>query len=666
MNNSTNITPNFGPIGEDVYRRTYSRLMPDGSREDWSDTVRRVVGGNTALDEGVTVEERSEITSLMDRFAFLPAGRHLWVTGVDGIPGEARRNCFRAPFTGRLADHFQFLGSMLLLGGGVGANYSAEYLSKAGPVYPFSLSVTCSPDHKDYEAVRSAAGEFFTDLSGGEVVDDSREGWVEAWGSLFDAATCPLGVSIALDLSRVRPHGDPIHTFGGTASGPAPLVSSIVGIYRVLAAAVGRPLSGIDAMHCDHAIASAVVAGGARRSARMSIMHWRDPDVLDFIHCKESHLDHWTTNISVEVDNAFFTALDSGDDHARNVLEQVIVGMHRNGEPGFYNSSLSGIGERCDVRSTNPCGEVPLEMGESCNIGSVDLGMFGTDDEGAVRAFRLMTRFLIRQTLTAIRTEPTASVEARNRRIGVGFLGMQEWAAAHGVRYSDIGSSAVLRQKLRAFREACRSEADRYCAELGIPRSIKVTAIAPNGTIAQLRGTQPGAHAILARWYIRNVRYTTGDPRIDKARADGLTVEPCIYAENTWVVSYPVADPLVEKFSPELIEQVDEVSISDQFSVLAAVTAEFCGGADGNAVSFTASFDPEAVTIDELAAAVRKWLPHVKGMTVFPTMSRPQSPYIPITETQYHVMRGTVLGDVSGDTGDEDIACSIGGACPVR
>lgn len=667
MNHDSNYpTPNFGPIGEDVYRRTYSRLI-DGQHEDWQDTVRRVVGGNAVLDPHMDESERREIVALMDRFAFLPAGRHLWVTGVPGIPGEARRNCFRAPFTQRLADHFEFMGSMLLLGGGVGANYSSEYVAQAGAVFPFGLSITCDPSHRDYELVRRAAGEFWSEVGTGVLVEDSREGWVSAWGSLFDAATLPLdGSVVALDVSQVRPHGDPILTFGGTASGPAPLVTAIVGIYDVLRGAVGRPLTGVEAMLCDHAIASAVVAGGARRSARMSIMHWRDPEVMQFIHCKEDHLHHWTTNISVEVDEAFFEALQRGDDHANAVLDQVTVGMHRNGEPGFYNVALASIGERGDVRASNPCAEVPLEPGESCNIGSVDLAMFGTDNAAAANAFRLMTRFLIRQTLTDIKTEPTASVEARNRRIGVGFLGLQEWAAAHGVRYADIATNETLRARLQWFRHVCRTEADRYCDELGIPRCIKVTAIAPNGTIAQLRGTQPGAHAIMARYYVRNVRYTVGDPRIDAAIREGLTVEPCIYAENTMVVSYPVADPLVQRFSPEIVQQIDEVSISEQFAVLAAVTKEFCGGLDGNAVSFTASFDPETVTEDELRSAVRKWLPHVKGMTVFPTASRPQSPYVPLTEDEYLALKARVVGEVSGDTGDEELACSIGGACPVR
>jgi hypothetical protein len=201
---NTNDPTHFGPIGEDVYRRTYSRVI-DGKHEDWKDTVRRVVQGNAVLDQYTDEVERREIIALMDRFALLPAGRHLWVTGVADIPGEARRNCFRAPFTARLADHFEFMGSMLLLGGGVGANYSQEYLAKAGPVHPFNLSITCDPSHPDYEDVKRAAGEFFNEGSVyGEYVQDSREGWVEAWGALFDAATFPLFTSVAINVSLVR------------------------------------------------------------------------------------------------------------------------------------------------------------------------------------------------------------------------------------------------------------------------------------------------------------------------------------------------------------------------------------------------------------------------------------------------------------------------------
>ena len=657
--------PAFGPIGQSVFNRTYSRPMPDGSNETWFDTVRRVAGGNHVLDQYGDLEERWTLIDLMDDFRLLPAGRHLWVTGVPGVPASASRNCFRAPFTTRLADHFEFVGSMLLLGGGVGANYSAEYLALSDPIQAFQIRIVCDEAHPDFEAVRSASrGYWGDDSSTGDlfIIPDSREGWVEAWGTVFDLAT--TGGYIVLDMSEVRPAGAPILTFGGTASGPGPLASSIAGILDVLNGAVGYRITGLEAMECDHAMASAVVAGGARRSARMSIMHWRDPMIMQFLTCKQDHQSHWTTNISVEVDDAFFDALHDGDEHAMFVLRAIAEGIHLNGEPGIYNSSLASVGERGDVRATNPCGEIPLEQGESCNIGSVNLDAIGRDDTLAQNSFRLLTRFLMRQTLRSV-DGITGEVEDRNRRIGAGFLGLQGWAAAHGVRYSDIPTSELLWNKLHTFALVCRQEADEYATHLGIPSPIKVTAIAPNGSIALLPGTQPGASCIIARWHIRNVRYTTGDPHIREALEAGLTVEPCVYAENTWVVSYPVADPLVQRFPADLIEQVDEVPVDTQLAVLQFVTSAFCPGSIGNSVSYTASFDPEAINVDELYDILEVRAPYLKGLTAFPTASRPQAPYIPITEAEY--LRLTDHGGHdTGDTGEEEIACSISGGCPIR
>jgi len=501
MNTTDDKNINWGPIGEDVYRRTYSRKQADGTYETWPDTVARVVSGSTSVGH-VNPDEVVRLTELITSFKMLPAGRHLWITGT-GLPYT--RNCFRAPWSNRLADHFEFMADQLLTGGGVGANYSQEYIRQAPKIRHFDLFITCDEAHPDYFAVRESAGDYFLEpwyVADQDikmvVVADKREGWASGWGALFDAATSTQPY-VALDVSEIRQAGAEIKTFGGTASGPAPFVKSLVAVTEVLNSAVGRWMTSVEGMLCDHHIAAAVVAGGARRSARMSIVHWKDPQIMEFISCKADHMHHWTTNISVEIDNEFISALGSHDPEAERVFQAVVEGMWANGEPGFTNTSAASVGETGDVRSSNPCGEIFLEEGESCNIGSVDLAAYGTDTAGAEEAFRLMARFLIRATLVRPYQELTAEVENRNRRIGVGFLGLQGWAAAHGVRYSDIFSNDVLAAKLSAFKRAIREEADRYCDELGINRCIKVTAIAPNGTISQLRGTQPGLHAILAR-----------------------------------------------------------------------------------------------------------------------------------------------------------------------
>lgn len=655
---SNDMSVNWGPIGEDVYRRTYSRQVGE-EWETWPDTVARVVRGSISVAE-YGLDEPAHLDRLMRELKLLPAGRHLWVTGT-GLPYT--RNCFRAPWTARLADHYEFMADQLLTGGGVGANYSREYIQQAPTIVPFGLSITCDPAHPDYALVREAAGDHWVSGSIGWRVPDMREGWARAWGQLFDAGTGLRSQNgVNLDVSDVRKAGAVIQTFGGTASGPAPLVKSLVACYGVLSRSVGRHMTCVEAMECDHHIAAAVVAGGARRSARMSIVHWLDPQIMDFIHCKDDHMLHWTTNISVEVDDDFLYALEVGQAHAVNVLQAIATGMIKNGEPGLYNISAASVGERGDVRSTNPCGEIALEEGESCNIGSIDLDQFGTDDHAAIEAFRLMARFLVRSTMIKPHNPITAAVEARNRRIGVGFLGFQGWAAAHGIRYSDIPKSDLLADKLIAFRRAIREEADRYCNELGISKCIKVTAIAPNGTISQLRGTQPGIHPVLARWFWRLVRYTTGDPRISEALDRGLHVEPCIYADNTFVVYYPVQDSILSSHPADLVQQADEISLDAQLSVLAFVTNTFCYGEDGNAVSFTANLDTAIYkTADDLAPVLAQWLPDVKGLTLFPSMSRPQSPYMPITEAEY--LRAAAGQKYEGSSNDGECAS---GACPVR
>jgi ribonucleoside-triphosphate reductase len=661
MNKTDDI--NWGPIGEDVYRRTYSRQREDGTYETWPDTVARVVTGSTGVGH-VNSDEASRLTELITSFKMLPAGRHLWITGT-GLPYT--RNCFRAPWSERLADHFEFMADQLLTGGGVGANYSQEYIRQAPQIRHFDLFIACDEQHPDYEAVREAAGTYFLDswyVADQDIkmvkVEDKREGWASGWGALFDAATSPQQY-VALDLSDVRQAGAVIKTFGGMASGPAPFVKSLVAVTEVLNTAVGRWLTSVEAMLCDHHIAAAVVAGGARRSARMSIVHWTDPQIMEFIACKADHMHHWTTNISVEIDNEFISELNRGNVHAERVFRAVVEGMWANGEPGFTNTEAAAVGEKGDVRSSNPCGEIFLEEGESCNIGSVDLAAYGTDDEGAVEAFRLMARFLVRATLVRPYQEITAEVEHRNRRIGVGFLGLQGWAAAHGVKYSDIPRTPFLAAKLSWFREAIRREADAYCDELGIARCIKVTAIAPNGTISQLRGTQPGLHAILARHAWRRVRYTYGDPRISEAMDRGLLVEPCIYADNTAVIRYPLRDVILDQYPENLIQQTSDVSLDDQLNVLAWVTRFFCSGTDGNAVSFTANLDREELgSVDVAAEIIKKWLPHTKGLTVFPSESRPQSPYEIITKEEYEA---AALGQ--NYTGSVEMECASG-ACPVK
>lgn len=643
--------PNWGPLGQAVFNRTYARVKPDGTSESWDDTVARVVHGNLAMVDPVhhLDDEAERLTELITNFAMLPGGRHLWVSGVPGR--QFLHNCHRAGWGPHLADHFTFLFNESMKGGGVGANYSTAYLDQLpAPAGRVELNVVCPPRHHDHEAV----APLLSPPSSGAVVvkvDDSREGWVDALELVLDTAENGGG-EVALDVSDVRPSGSPIRGFGGTASGPGPLVQMLRHVTEILNACTG-PLSSMDAMDIDHAIARCVVAGNTRRSARMSTKHWADDDVLDFIGCKADPGDHWSTNISVEVDDAFFEALGEGDTQATVVFDAVVAGMLTNGEPGFFNSSAASIGERGDVRSTNPCGELALEPWEPCCIGSINLAQFGTDITAATEAARLLARFLIRATFASFEDERQGAIVDQNRRIGVGLLGFQEWALASGCRYSDIHNSTTLAVHLEMIADAARQAAKAYANELDIAVPIKTTSIQPTGSTSQLSGHTAGIHPIYARHFIRRIRYADNDPLLADHVAKGRHVEPCTYTDNTAVVSISTRDQILDDYPQDLIEQADEI---DPWTMLA--TQEFVQRhfAD-NAISFTINVPPDHPA-DDLKIALLRWLPHLKGTTVMVDGSRPQAPFERITREQYEAAAGQSVGQAMDE-------CSTG-ACPVR
>ena len=643
---------NWGPLGQAVFERTYSRRKPDGTSETWDDTVARVVHGNLALvDPAHHLDDEAErLTELISDFAVLPGGRHLWVSGVPGR--QFLYNCHRAGWGEHLADHFTFMFSELMKGGGVGANYSTSFLAQLpAPAGPVELAVVCAATHDDMDEVAPLLSSPF---SGAVVakVDDSREGWVDALRLILDTAEHGGG-QVAIDVSDIRPRGSVIRGFGGTASGPAPLVEMLRGVVEIVNRCAGAPLSSLDAMDLDHAIAKCVVAGNVRRSARMSIKHWADPDILDFIRAKADTGDHWSTNISVEVDDGFFEAHVAGVPQALVVFEAVVSGMLTNGEPGFFNSSAASVGERGDVRSTNPCGEIALEPWEPCLIGSVNLARFGTDIAGATEAARLLTRFLVRATFAPIEDDRQRDIVDENRRIGVGLLGFQEWALASRCRYSDIRHSVTLGVHLEMIADAARQAAKNYATELGIPVPIKTTSVQPTGSTSQLSGHTAGIHPIYARHFIRRIRYADNDPLLADHVAKGRHVEPCAYTSGTSVVSIPTRDQILDDYPEELIEQADEIDPEVMLATQAFVQEHFAD----NAVSFTVNV-PEGYAYRDLARALLRYLPKLKGTTVMVDGTRPQAPFERITRDEYEAATGQAVGQAMDE-------CSSG-ACPVR
>jgi adenosylcobalamin-dependent ribonucleoside-triphosphate reductase len=207
----------WGPIGEPVYKRSYSRVKEDGSKETYPETVVRAVDGNIGLVDKKFIEEgeREKLIELLLEFAAIPAGRHLYASGVKGR--QFLFNCHAAGWDAKAPwDHFGFLFDELMQGGGVGSNYSNRYMQSLPSIErSVDLHVVCRPDHPNIEEFQ----DLLCRVTQGDVnahsnvfkVPDTREGWVEAVEHILRAAWGEHKngeARLVIDVSDIRPRGE--------------------------------------------------------------------------------------------------------------------------------------------------------------------------------------------------------------------------------------------------------------------------------------------------------------------------------------------------------------------------------------------------------------------------------------------------------------------------
>ncbi len=727
----------FGPIGEDVYRRTYSRTKKDGTQEDWYETAARVVNGNCNYVSEYFIEkdEAEKLYKMLLNMEILPAGRHLWATGI-GSAKDYIVNCFASDFTPRFSEHFEFTFMRLMEGGGVGSNYSQLFInsrdgSKAwSPKSEINLHLVCHPSHSDYDSdVQVSPGEGvlfglesfklegdtfneyvkFQDLlsdkyscdwdpriSNGEGalyirVDDSREGWAEALVKLLDNHMAEdNNRDIVIDVSNIRPRGALLKGFGGKASGPDALMLLLRRVNRLLNMKMFGQLTSMDYMMMDHFIAQAVVSGGVRRSARMAMKYWKDIDIFDFINCKAVEPGavpmHWTTNISVVIDNKFLRALKRGDPFAEKVYDALVEGAKNNGEPGIINASkaLEGEAPGTEFFTTNPCGEIgfvrypDLLCFDVCNLGHCNLDRVQNPEE----AFRLLTRFLIRATFAPVMDDKQRRNVDRNRRIGVGFLGYHSWLVKNKIKYSDAPSNENVKSFFRRMYRVVDEEAKHYCHQLRIPECIKKTTIAPTGTIGNLAGCTTGCQSVFSKFYIRRVRLANTDPLLEELKERGYNIVPDVYAANTSVVEYycvdPIYDQVVESLKKdylsqgdheakatgkakleavELIEDQSEITLEDVLATQRMLQKEFVD----NAISITVNLDTNRYSKEDIKASLKHYLPDLKGVTIFPEVSMPLTP---LERLSWETLTEKEMEGYPIERSQAEMTCLTG--CPVK
>lgn len=642
-------TPNWGynGLGYIVYKRTYARPKPDGTTEEWNETVGRCVNGAQAIGAGYTKEEAERLYDLIFNLKCNFAGRMLWQLGAPTVSrygGASLLNCWFVSMND--LEDFCFVFENLMLGGGVGFSVKREdvhELPKVKTGVEISHQLTKDADF---------------------IVPDSREGWVSLLRNIIQSFFV-TGKSFTYSTILIRGAGEKISGFGGTASGPNILVSGITDIIKVLGTREGKKLRSIDVLDINNIVGSIVVAGNVRRSAQIAI---GDPDDHLYIRAKnwgEGDIPNWRSKSN----NSIYA--DSYEHISRDVWESGYEidpeTKMAKGEPyGFINLPLSQkFGRLIDgpmkdsklyptdkdnCEGYNPCAEISLGDGEACNLCELYLNNITSQEELNDCAK------LLYKTQKAIWTLPfhyekTKSIVKKNMRIGLGVTGICQ--SINKLDWLDKGY-----KELRKFDK-------EWSKVRGWPESIKLTTVKPSGTLSLLGGSTPGVHPAFSKYYIRRVQMSSTDKLIPICRSLGYHTEYKVnfdgtQSRDTILVEFPC-------YSGDNLILAKDISAVQQLELIKKLQTVW----SDNAVSVTIYY-----RIEELDA-IKKWMKDnyesgVKSVSFLLHSGHGfmQAPYEEITEEKYLELKKEVkslkdinLGDLSGST--LDVECA-GGACPVK
>lgn len=416
-------------------------------------------------------------------------------------------------------------------------------------------------------------------------VGDSKEGWTQALRMYFDILTKEEYENIhtiKISYNSVRPQGERLKTFGGTASGPQPLMEMFEGIDKVLKNQIDPYLDPIETdekgygkvrpihiLDIGNLIGANVVVGGVRRTAEIFLF---DPDDYECMFAKYAINGLWTEEhfkrhekigqlldeMGIkkpgwwdEVGIRYYDPNVNGNNPynfgrplhhrrmsnnsiaftrkpSREMLHLVFEMMQMEGEPGFVNLEEARK-RRPNAEGVNPCAEILLDSYGVCNLTTVNLmqfvkekyGEYALDLEGLIEAQKLSARAGLRMTLIELELPHWNEIQQRDRLLGTSLTGVKDALALLGYDEEEE------RKLLNLLHKVARKEADEYAKKMRVSAPLLVTTVKPEGTLSQLAGgVSSGLHWSHAPYYIRRIRINANDPLAKVAIKLGWTVNP--------------------------------------------------------------------------------------------------------------------------------------------
>ena len=504
---------------EFIHLSRYSRWLPEKARrETWDETVARYFDFFTehlkeTVDFDLTKKLRNELEQAVLGLRVMPSMRCIMTAG-EALKREniAGYNCSYVAVD--RPQSFDEILYILMNGTGVGFSVERQYVNE----------------------LPSIADEFHT-TDTTITVADSKMGWAKGLKELIGMLY--IGQIPRWDLSKVRPAGAPLKTFGGRASGPEPLESLFNFTVNIFKNAVGRKLSSLEAHDVVCKIAEVVVVGGVRRSALISLSNLSDDRMR---HAKAGQW--WNDNPQRALANNS-ACYSEKPDIGIFMDEWKALYDSKSGERGIFNresavwmASKNGRRNTEDFEfGTNPCSEIILRNREFCNLSEVVVRASDTR-ETLLEKVRLATILgTIQSTLVNFKyiSKSWQKNCEEERLLGVSLTGIMDCNVTNGK--GPHGSLPAVLQDLKGMAVKTNEE---FAKKFGINQSVAVTCVKPSGTVSQLTDAASGIHARHNPYYIRTVRGDKKDPLTKMMIDQGFPVEDDVMnPSHTSVFSFP-------------------------------------------------------------------------------------------------------------------------------
>ena len=513
-----------------IHKSRYARYLDrEGRRETWEETVNRYCSfWEEKYDAGIPKEVKK---SILD-FDVMPSMRALMTAG----PALTRDNMAGYNCSFISVDHVRAFDEnlyVLLCGTGVGFSVERQFINKLPEV-----------------------AESFHNTDTTIVVSDSKIGWAKALRELISLLY--QGAVPEIDYSRIRQSGARLKTFGGRASGPEPLKRLFTQYVRIFKSAAGRKLNSIECHDLLCFNGEAVVVGGVRRAAELSLSNLTDERM------QRAKMGQWWVDEPQRALSNNSVCYTERPDIGIFMREWLSLYESKSGERGIFNRTAAKnlAPERRDTDhefGCNPCSEVILRSCGLCNLSEVVLRP--TDTLAIVKKKIEHATILgtYQSTLTDFRyVRPIWKRNSEEERLlGVSFTGVFDCPEIY----------FASQETLRELRDHAVAVNKKWAAKLGVGQSVAVTCVKPSGTVSQLAGVSgSGLHPSYAKHYLRRVRQDIKDPLNEAMINAGqpFVVDP--YNKEALVFEFPMKSP-AKSITKDKITAIQHLEVWKRFAL---------------------------------------------------------------------------------------------------